>query len=763
MRPGALFSSVLCSLWMAANPAAGEEAPSGGPPPLAGYSAAASRAERAWEERFRAIPSADSVREHVRALSARPHPVGSEAGKRNAEWMRDRLRAWGLEAQIETFYVLFPTPRDRSLELLEPSAFTCRLREPAVPGDPSSAQQDEQLPTYNAFSCDGDVTAPLVYVNYGIPSDYEQLERLGVDVKGCIVIARYGACFRGVKPRVAAEHGAVGCIIYSDPRDDGYYQGETYPAGPFRPADGVQRGSAIDQSTYPGDPLTPGYAAAFGAKRLALADAKSITRVPVLPISYGDAQPLLAALAGPVAPDAWRGALPITYRLGPGPAKVRLKVSSNWDLKPIHDVVARIPGAAADDEWVIRGNHHDAWVNGTQDPVSGVAAVLEEGRAFGQLLRAGWKPRRTIFLCAWDGEEPGLMGSTEWAEAHADELRRHAVLYINSDSNGRGFLDVDGSQPLEAFVNEVARDVPDPETRLSTWERRWLREIGTVAGADERKELRAARAWRLGPLGSGSDYTAFLDHLGVASLNMGFGGEDRGGVYHSIYDDFSWYTRFADGDFRYGRALAQTAGSAVMRFAGAELLPLGFTPLAAATRRFEDEVEKLLKKAREDAVEHNQRLGEGYFAAVADPKVPLPAPVPMEVPPELDFQPLRSAVDSIAACATRYDSARVRAAVRGGEALARVSLATVNQALMETERRLTLPEGLPGRPWYRHMVYAPGQYTGYGAKTFPGVREAIELKRWDEARTEIVRLAGVLKAEAALIDSAARELSQAGP
>ena len=518
------------------------------------------------ETQFRAIPDRANLRQYMQRLSARPHHVGSPYDKDNAEWMLAKFKEWGWDAKIENYDVLFPTPKERVLELTEPSRFKAKLQEPPVSGDPTSSQQNEQLPSYNAYSIDGDVTAPLVYVNYGAPDDYDQLERLGVSVKGAIVIARYGQTWRGIKPKLAGEHGALGCIIYSDPRDDGYSQGETYPAGPFRPADGVQRGSVMDMPVYAGDPLTPGVGATKDAKRLKLSEVTTLTKIPTLPISYADAQPLLAALTGPVAPESWRGALPITYRVGPGAAKVHLKVSFNWDMKTIYDVVARIPGSTYPDEWIVRGNHHDAWVNGAEDPIAGTVALLEEARGLGTLVKQGWRPKRTIIYCVWDGEEEGLLGSTEWAEDHAEELQRKAAVYINSDGNGRGFLNMSGSHTLEKFINSVARDVKDPETDLTVWKRLQMRRIeratasATTSQQQERQDARQRPDLRIAALGSGSDYSPFIDHLGIASLNLGFGGEDEGGIYHSVYDDFNWYTHFADTDFSYGRALSQTVG-----------------------------------------------------------------------------------------------------------------------------------------------------------------------------------------------------------
>jgi len=540
-------------------------------PPLRGFTTAHARIEREWEAKFRAIPEPARMREAMRRLTLRPHHLGSPYGKENAEWLRAQFASYGFSAAIERFDVLFPTPVTRVLELVSPTTFVARLEEPALPEDPTSNQKREQLPTYNAYSADGDVTAPLVYVNYGVPADYETLERLGISVKGAIVIARYGGSWRGIKPKVAHEHGAVGALIYSDPRDDGFGAGETYPAGPFRPKDGVQRGSVMDMPTYPGDPLTPDRGAVAGATRLDRAAATTIMKIPVLPISYADAQPLLAALSGPVAPPEWRGGLPITYRIGPGAARVHLKVAFDWSLKPLYNVIATLRGSTFPDEWVLRGNHHDGWVNGAEDPISGLVAELEEARALGELVKQGWQPRRTIVYAAWDGEEPGLLGSTEWAEQHQDELRQKGVLYLNTDGNGRGFLNLQGSHALERFANEVARDITDPETGGAVGART---RAARIAGGD--KEARGRTDLRLGALGSGSDFTPFLQHVGLPTLNIGFGGEDGGGIYHSIYDSFHWYTHFSDTSFAYGRALSQTAGTMVMRVAGADVLPAEF-------------------------------------------------------------------------------------------------------------------------------------------------------------------------------------------
>ena len=736
-------------------------------PTLSGFSAESARTELEVETKFRALPDRTNLRQYMERLSARPHHLGSPYDKDNAEWMLAKFKDWGWDATIETYYVLFPTPKERLLELTEPSHFTAKLQEPPVAGDPTSSQHDEQLPSYNAYSIDGDVTAPLVYVNYGAPDDYKELDRLGVSVKGAIVIARYGQTWRGIKPKLAAEHGALGCIIYSDPRDDGYAQGLTYPAGPFRPADGVQRGSVMDMPVYPGDPLTPGVGATKDAKRLKLSEVTTLTKIPTLPISYADAQPLLAALTGPVAPENWRGSLPITYRVGPGAAKVHLKVSFNWDTKPLYDVIARIPGSTYPDEWIIRGNHHDAWVNGAEDPVAGTNALLEEARSLGTLVRQGWRPKRTIVYCVWDGEEEALLGSTEWAEDHAEELQRKAAVYLNSDGNGRGFLNVEGSHTLEKFINGVARDVKDPETGLTVWKRLQMRRIehaeasATTSQLQERQEARQRADLRISALGSGSDYSAFIDHLGVASLNLGYGGEDEGGIYHSVYDDFNWYTHFSDTDFSYGRALAETIGLAVLRLSDAEIIPFDFTDFTDTIRRYVDEIEHLAQTQRADILERNREVDDGLFAATNDPRRPLVAPPKDPVPPFLNLAPLRNGLAALERSSDQYEKTLGRA--MEGDRLARASLPAVNAQLIAVERSLTLPDGLPGRPWYRNQIYAPGLYTGYGVKTLPGVRESIEQKQWKVADEQVVRLGKVLENAGEKIQSAAAALAQAAP
>jgi N-acetylated-alpha-linked acidic dipeptidase len=709
--------------------------------------------ERDLEKRFASELRAENIREYDRYLSAEPHHVGSARGEQNAKWILGKFREWGLDAHIETFYVLFPTPKERVLELVAPVKFKAALAEPALPDDPTSSQTSRQLPSYNAYSIDGDVTAPLVYVNYGVPADYERLERLGVDVRGKIAIARYGGSWRGIKPKVAAEHGAVGCLIYSDPKDDGYFEGDVYPKGAWRPEQGVQRGSVADMPLFPGDPLTPGIGATKDAKRLDRKDAPTLTKIPVMPISYGDARPLLAALGGPMAPQEWRGALGVTYHVGPGPATVHLKLAFDWNIVPAHDVVARIPGSEWPDEWVMHGNHHDAWVNGASDPVSGLAALLEEGRALGVLAKSGWRPRRTIILCAWDGEEPGLLGSTEYAEEHAAELERKAVLYVNTDSNGRGFFNAGGSHGLERLVLDAVSDVEDPEKKMPV-ARRWrLKKIADAKNAEERKEARERATVRLSALGSGSDYTPFLQHLGVASLNLGYGGEGGGGVYHSIYDDFAWYSRFSDGEFVYGRALAQTTGLVLMRVADSELLPFDFTALSDAVHRYLSEVRDLARARRDEADETRKQTEEGVYAATSDPRSPMAPPRVEPHVPYFDFSPLENAADSLGAAARELQ----RAVPKDGR-IDHAKAAAANAAIRAVERAMTRSDGLPRRPWFRHFVYAPGFYTGYDVKTLPAVREAIEQREWADVNKEIVRTAEAVESAAAKIREAAERL-----
>jgi N-acetylated-alpha-linked acidic dipeptidase len=740
-------------------------------PPLTGtamfgFTSDEAATEQALEHRFDADINASDLRGWLKTLSSEPNNVGSPHDKANAEAVRDLFKQWGWDAQIETFEVLYPTLKQHTLELVGPTKFVASLTEPPVAGDESSARTDA-MPAYNIYGGDGDVTADLVYLNYGMPDDYKDLARRGIDVKGKVVITRYGGGWRGLKPKLAQEHGALGCIIYSDPQNDGYGPGDVYPKGGFRPAEGLQRGSVQDMTLYSGDPLTPGVGATKNAKRLPLDKAKTILKIPVLPISYADAQPLLAALDGPVVPGNWRGSLPITYHFGPGPAKVHLVISSDWGMKTLYDVIAKIPGAQSPDQWIVRGNHRDGWVFGAWDPLSGHVAMLAEAKAIGVLLKSGWKPKRTLVYASWDGEEPGLLGSTEWAETHADELQHKAVLYLNSDENSRGFLGAGGSHSLQHLLNDTSATVNDPETGVSVAAR--LRARMLVDGYDKgaageaRKDARIAASGADLPieaLGSGSDFTPFMQHLGITSLNIEYGGEsDQSGVYHSSYDTFEHYVRFGDPQFAYGVAEAQTAGHIVLRVADAEVLPLQFTGFAETVEGYVEELHKLTEDKRKSAEELGRLLDQNVFTLTADPtRVVLP-PAREPAVPFLNFAALDNIVLQLKTSAKAYDAAYAK--LETGEVkLTAAQIDELNGLLQGMEQTLTAARGLPGREWFKHLIYAPGMLTGYGVKTLPGVRESIESNQWAVANEYSAVTASALNAYCARLDRATAVLKK---
>lgn len=651
------------------------------PKPARGFSGAAWDAQQKLESKLRAATSPAFVERHMARMAAEPHHAGSPASRAVAEYARKQFTQYGFNARIETFEAFLPYPKERTVEMIAPVNYKLRLAEPNFAEDPDSRDKN-QLATYNAYSAAGDVTGEVVYVNYGVPADYETLRKRGISVKGKIALARYGVSWRGVKPKVAAENGAIGCLIYSDPKEDGFAKGEVYPNGPFRCDHGVQRGSVMDMSIHVGDPLSPGWASEKGSRRLSIGEAKTLMPIPVLPISYGDAKPLLEQLKGDEVPPEWRGALPVPYRFGPGPAKVRMKLSFDDATRPVHNVIATIEGAQWPDQWVLYGNHHDAWVNGAQDPVSGAAALLETARTIGLAVKQGWKPKRTIVFALWDAEEFGLIGSTEWVEKHIETLQEKAIVYFNSDSNGKGTLGVGASPSLSLFLEEAARD----------------------SGAPRTKE------WSVGPLGSGSDYVPFAHHAGIAAANLGFSdATGSGGIYHSIFDSFNWYKRFADGDFSHGKRMADFMATAISRMAEAPVPPFEFTRMAAAFERYWKEVEP---------------LGNGAL-------------------PSTEMQ---KALAALTAQARDFE-----AVYASGKASAALAVAKV-------ERALLMKDGLPGRPWYKSAYSAPGQYTGYGAKTLPGVREALELNRPDEAVRQAAALIQVVKAVTAAIGLAMRAL-----
>lgn len=757
-----------CSILMASALLTCTVAWGGAPQPasMLGFLPSEAATQRVLEQRFDAKLNAGDLRAWMQRMSAEPTHVGAPHNKANAEFVRQQLQSWGWDAQIETFEILYPTLEKHSLELLAPTRFTASLKESSIEGDATSSRSDG-LPPYHSYGADGDVTADLVYVNYGMPDDYQELARRNIDVKGKIVIVRYGAGWRGLKPKLAYEHGAVGCIIYSDPRDDGYFEGDAYPKGGWRPAEGVQRGSVLDMPVMAGDPLTPNVGASKGAKRLSIDQAKTILKIPVMPISYADAQPLLLALGGPVAPPEWRGALPLTYHIGPGPAKVRLFIKSDWSLKPAYDVIAKIRGSQAPDEWIVRGNHRDGWVFGAWDPLSAHGSMMAEAKAIGGLLKEGWRPKRTLVYASWDAEEVGLMGSTEWAEEHAEELRRKVVMYLNSDLTARGFLNAGGSHSLQKLVNEVAREVKDPQTGVSVLDR--LNALSMVkgyadgAGAGDKKAAKRAADgadFALEALGSGSDFTPFLQHLGVASLDVSYGGEDdQSGVYHSKYDSFDHYIRFGDPNFAYGIVEAQTVGRLILRLADARVLPFQFGSFAQTTQGYLKELHQLVDDKRRKAEELAKLLQANVFTLAADPTRRVTPPEREAEVPYLDLSPLDNAQARVIKSAKAYDDAYA-AYIARGVALSVPQSAELNALLRGMEQALTDTRGLPGRDWYKHYIYAPGLLTGYGVKTLPGVREAIEANRWNEANQYSKLTADLLTKYAERLERAATLLGR---
>ena len=713
---------------------------------------------RALETSFDALINPAEQMQWLQQMASEPNHVGSPHDKANADFQLAMFKQWGWDAHIERFDVLYPTPISTTLELIAPEHVMLGGQEPPVAADPSTTPENiaRALPPYVAYQGDGDVTAPVVYVNYGMPDDYDALARRGIDVRGKIVLARYGAGWRGLKPKLAQEHGAVGCLIYSDPANDGYAGAAIYPRGGGRPPAGIQRGSVQDMTKYPGDPLTPGIGATANAKRLTRETATTVLKIPTLPISYGDASKIMAALQGPVVTDNERGALGMAYHWGGTDAvKVHLAVKSDWSLKPIYDVIAMLHGSTYPDQWVVRGNHHDGWVMGAADPLTGQVALMHEAQALGTLYRQGWRPKRTIVYASWDGEEPGLLGSTEWAETHAAELQRNAVLYINTDNNGRGFLSAEGNGELQNLVTQAAANVTDPQTGVPVLERARARILADQYEGSrvQQAQLDAAKGDRmpLGPLGSGSDYSSFAQHLGIASLNLGFGGEDfSGGSYHSLYDTYYHVMHFDDPGMQYGAALSKVVGRIVMRAADADRVPAHYSSFAAEVARYVGEVQKLA----DDQREHDRALADlrrqGDFKLASAPYDPTVAPADKGITPLIDMLPLQNASDHLTRAAGAAD-----AVLADEQSLPPATQARINGALQNIDELLLDPQGLPGRPWYRNLITAPGTLTGYGAKTLPGIREGIEQRRFDDARAYVLRTAAVVEAYADRLDQVA--------
>jgi N-acetylated-alpha-linked acidic dipeptidase len=717
-KPSSLLTLLVLALIAA--PPMGAQAPS-----LRGFPDDAVAAQRQREEQFRKVPDPARLKEYMEAMAGEPHVAGQPSSRKVAEYALAKFKSFGLDARIEEFEAMMPWPLETSVEVVGPEKYILKIKEPVLPEDPDSG---DQTPLYNAYSADGDVTGEVVYVNYGMPADFERLKELGISVKGKIVLARYGAGWRGIKPKVAYENGAIGCLIYSDPRDDGYFAGDVYPDGPYRPEFGAQRGSVMDMPIHPGDPLTPGWGSEAGGKKNRIEDSQTILKIPVLPISYGDALPILKQMKGPVAPQEWRGALPVTYHVGPGPAQVHMKLSFEWKNRPLYNVMVTIPGTTRADEWVIFGNHHDAWVSGADDPISGAASLMETARGLGELLKAGWRPSRTIKLALWDGEEWGLLGSTEWAEKNDAELKQKAAVYINTDGTGKGWLNAGGSHGLQWFLNEAAKDVMDPRTGKPVLEEGRRRAVLATPEAD-RKDAEADPALRIAPLGSGSDFTPFLQHLTLSALNVSFGGESPGGVYHSAYDTIKWYQTFSDTDYTYGRALSQLTGTLVLRLADAPVLPFQFSDTADTLLRYVVELEKLAAEKKESKV---------------------------------DMRPVRTAVERLREAGRGFETAYGSLGRATTAALAaKKELQALNQLLITSERRLGNTEGLPRREWFKHQIYAPGFYTGYGVKTMPQIREGLEEGRFTEAQGGVRTVSAAVNALAEQVERAAQTLQQA--
>ena len=695
----------------------------------------------------------------MKHMSSKPHHVGSPWSKQNAEYAANKFKEWGFESAVETFEVLVPFPKVRKLSMVAPNKVELKLYEPAVEGDKSSEMTKDVLPGYNAFSADGNVTAELVFVNYGLNEDYEELKRMGIDVKGKIVIAKYGRSFRGIKPKIAHENGAIGCIMYSDPKDDGYVVGDVYPVGPYRNEYGIQRGSVLDMPARPGDALTPGYAATKDAERISIDDAPTIMKIPVMPISYADALPLLKAIKGPVVPDSWKGGLPITYHIGPGPAKVNLHLEFDWSLRTAYNPVGRMIGSVYPDEWIMRGNHHDGWGHGASDPISGMVSLMEEARAIGELTKTGWRPKRTLIYAGWDAEEPGLLGSTEWVEHNLKDIKENMVVYINTDGTGAGYLSMGGSHSLEKFINEVIRDVKDPvhDVSLDSRLRSRMRVREFNVGASELNEESERTDLRIYAMGAGSDYTAFLHHAGVPALNMAFGGESGGGAYHSLYDTYEHYKRFSDGDFIYGTTLSKVNGRLVLRLSEADILPFRFVNMVENIGKFIEENKKLSQAIEQSTQLRNKLLDNNDFTISRNPNKTYLQPERLGQVPEFNFKPLDDAFARLSSSAWKYEEVLLK--FKKGS-LSAEKKSEINSLLRKVDQAFTNSNGLPRREWFRNMLYAPGYYTGYGVKTLPGIREGLEERKWDEVRLYINEVAKALDRASNNINSASRILNE---
>ncbi|OUU78303.1 MAG: folate hydrolase [Gammaproteobacteria bacterium TMED78] len=693
---------------------------------------------RTLEKEFDSHIDRQDMHVWMREMSSRPHHIGSEWNKHNRYYIASLLESWGYEVSLDEFNILFPSPNIIELELISPLKYTASLTEMPVDGDVSTFNTSELIPPYNAFSIDGDIEGELVFVNYGVPEDYELLERFGIEVKGKIVIAKYGRSWRGIKPKLAAEKGAIGAIIYSDPEDYGYTVGDVYPDGAWLNDTGVQRGSVMDMPLYPGDVLTPGVGAVKGEERLDIDEVQTLTKIPVMPISYSDALPLLSSIGNEVAPNEWQGSLPITYHLGPGPAKVRMRLEFNWDMIPIYNVIARLEGSIYPDEWVMRGNHFDAWNFGAADPISGLVSMLAEAKAISEMVKNGYSPSRTIIYGAWDAEEEGLIGSTEWVEHNAETLKRNLVSYVNTDGGSKGFLNIGGSHTLENFFNDIIKDVNDPSLNVSLFDRKVADLL--VNGSDEEKDhIKKGNDLRINALGSGSDYSPFLQHLGVASAHLNFSGEGDGGSYHTLYDTYEHYTSWRDPDLVYREVLAKVAGRSTLRLSESRILPFNFSNFLDTVNLYLREIKLLSESLRLETRNVNSLLDEDIYRLALDPAKSFSPPRKTPNVPFFNFSILDNNLDMLSNAISIYEKAYYEKGIRPE------NIIYLNKLLYQSERLLTRDHGLPNRPWYKHHIYAPGFYTGYGVKTIPGVREAIEENDFEIVDQQIIIVADIIK------------------
>lgn len=635
-----------------------------------GFSAEKADWQLEYEQTFAQLVKKESLARYSKDLSERSSLVGSPGNEANVEYAVRELKKAGLQPEVKTYHVYMSVPKKISVTQTYPQKRELQVIEKLPKG---TKHANEIVPGYNAYSPAGEVEAELVYANYGRPEDFEELEKRGISVKDKIVITRYGANFRGVKPEQAAKRGAVGMLMYSDPADDGYIKGLVYPDGPWRPADAIQRGSILYIFRYPGDPLTPGEPSTPDAKRIDPADADSLPTIPTTPISYGEARSLLEAMEGEEAPESWQGGLPFTYKIGPGQTRVKISLDIDYKQQPVNDVIVRIPGAKYPEQMVVIGAHRDTWVKGTSDDLSGWTATMEIARVLGEMAKKGWQPDRTIVLAGWDGEEYGLLGSVEWAEDEREELTKNAVAYINMDGLGGQFFGASAVPSLKQLVYEITKEVTEPRSGMSIYDDWYLR--------SGRKEP------AIGKLGSGSDYTPFIQHLGVPSLDMGFGA--AGGLYHSAYDNLDAMERFTDPGYEHHAAGARLVGMTALRLANAEVIPFKYSDYAADVRAM---LEELADKGT---------LG-------------------------VDLSPVIAQAQEWQAAAAALEEKAANIIEDGVTEEEYGDLAKLNAALLQQERDLLKPEGLSGRPWYKHQVWAPGLTTGYAAQPLPAIAEALE-------------------------------------